>query len=82
MFVISPGLEGKRQDYTPYSCMKIIGFNVGSGEHHGCPYKSFSTQQLRAALGRWVGAWHWATSTAVIVHCCCLCKHNVMGWPR
>ena len=44
------GKEGKRADYTPYSCMKVISSTPGSGEHHGCPYKTFSESNLRAQL--------------------------------
>ena len=44
------GKEGKRADYTPYTCMKIIGSTPGAGEHHGCPYKTFSESNLRAQL--------------------------------
>ncbi|XP_021899643.1 probable DNA primase large subunit [Carica papaya] len=46
------GREGKRTDYTPYSCSKIISFTPGVGDHHGCPYRHFSEENLRAALGR------------------------------
>jgi len=44
------GREGKRADYTPYSCLKIIMSTPGAGEHHGCPYRTFSEENLRAAL--------------------------------
>ena len=44
------GKEGKRADYTPYSCMKVIAGTPGTGEHHGCPYRTFSEDNLRAAL--------------------------------
>ena len=44
------GREGKRADYTPYSCMKVITSTPGTGEHHGCPYRTFSEENLRAAL--------------------------------
>jgi len=44
------GREGKRADYTPFSCMKVIMSTPGTGEHHGCPYRSFSEESLRAAL--------------------------------
>ena len=44
------GKEGKRADYTPYSCMKVISTTPGSGEHHGCPYKTFSESSLRVQL--------------------------------
>ena len=46
----SYGKEGKRADYTPYSCLKIISNNPGTGDHHGCPFKTFSEQSLAAAL--------------------------------
>ncbi|KAL9686577.1 hypothetical protein QQ045_030969 [Rhodiola kirilowii] len=46
------GKEGKRKDYTPYSCQKIIPSNPSIGDHHGCPYRHFSEENLRAALGR------------------------------
>jgi DNA primase large subunit len=44
------GKEGKRADYTPYSCMKVIASTPGTGEHHGCPFRTFSEDNLRAAL--------------------------------
>ncbi|KAI9501632.1 eukaryotic and archaeal DNA primase, large subunit-domain-containing protein [Coemansia spiralis] len=47
------GMEGKRADYTPYSCHRIIMSNPpGPGDHHGCPFRHFSTDRLRAALHR------------------------------
>ncbi|KAH9708130.1 DNA primase large subunit [Citrus sinensis] len=46
------GKEGKRTDYTPYSCQKIISLTPGVGDHHGCPYRHFSEENLSAALGR------------------------------
>ncbi|KAJ8439129.1 hypothetical protein Cgig2_027055 [Carnegiea gigantea] len=46
------GKEGKRVDYTPYSCQKIISSTPGVGDHHGCPYRHFSEDNLRAALSK------------------------------
>ncbi|KAJ0988832.1 hypothetical protein J5N97_007188 [Dioscorea zingiberensis] len=46
------GKEGKRTDYTPYSCQKIISSTPGVGDHHGCPYRHFSEDNLRAALSK------------------------------
>ena len=47
------GLEGKRQDWSPWSCKSIIaspGANAAAGEHHGCPFRNFDEGQLRATL--------------------------------
>lgn len=44
------GKEGKRTDYTPCSCQKIISSTPGVGDHHGCPYRHFSQDNLKAAL--------------------------------
>ncbi|CAI2366697.1 unnamed protein product [Moneuplotes crassus] len=40
------GKEGKRTDYTPWSCSKIISQIPGSGEYHGCPFKYFKDETL------------------------------------
>ncbi|VDK20313.1 unnamed protein product [Taenia asiatica] len=48
------GREGKRADYTPYFCMKIISFNQpGPGEFHGCPFRHLDLDLLsqRLAIG-------------------------------
>ncbi|KAJ1821135.1 DNA primase subunit pri2 [Coemansia sp. RSA 2599] len=45
------GAEGRRTDYTPYSCHRIITSNPpGPGDHHGCPFRHFAPDRLRAAL--------------------------------
>ncbi|KAL9232528.1 hypothetical protein vseg_007633 [Gypsophila vaccaria] len=48
----SYGKEGKRVDYTPYSCQKVISSTPGVGDHHGCPFRHFSEENLRAALNK------------------------------
>ncbi|OZJ06838.1 hypothetical protein BZG36_00186 [Bifiguratus adelaidae] len=48
------GLEGKRADYKPYDCMRIITSNPPStGDHHGCPFRHFSSQNLEEMLFRY-----------------------------
>lgn len=47
------GKEGKRQDYTPYSCRKIIlGTPPASGDAHGCPFKHWDENHVRAKLSK------------------------------
>jgi DNA primase large subunit len=43
----SYGAEGKRNDYRPYNCAKVINLTQpGNGEYHGCPFKTFSEDNL------------------------------------
>lgn len=45
------GKEGKRKDYVPYNCMRIItGEPPKAGEYHGCPFRHFEQEHLRKAL--------------------------------
>ena len=45
------GMEGKRTNYTPYSCMKMISSLPGPGESHGCPFRYFSNEKLSELMG-------------------------------
>ncbi|KAK9237296.1 eukaryotic and archaeal DNA primase, large subunit-domain-containing protein [Lipomyces kononenkoae] len=45
------GLEGNRRNYKPRSCAQILTDAApGANEHHGCPYRHFSEDNLVAAL--------------------------------
>jgi len=44
------GKEGKKVNWAPWNCMRIIMESVGPGENHGCPYKHHDPDVLRAAL--------------------------------
>ncbi|KAM9804335.1 DNA primase large subunit [Neosynchiropus ocellatus] len=45
------GKEGKRADYTPFSCMKVILSNAPSqGDHHGCPFRHSDPELLKQKL--------------------------------
>ncbi|ORX73408.1 hypothetical protein BCR32DRAFT_297191 [Anaeromyces robustus] len=47
----SYGKEGKRTNYSPYSCSKIIMGNAPStGDHHGCPFRHASLDTLTKML--------------------------------
>ncbi|XP_012274098.1 DNA primase large subunit [Orussus abietinus] len=46
----SYGKEGKRTNYTPMSCNKIINSTVGPGECHGCPFRHVSYEELKQKL--------------------------------
>jgi DNA primase large subunit len=41
------GKEGKRKDYTPYNCQKIImGAPPAAGDRHGCPFRHYDDGHL------------------------------------
>lgn len=42
------GLEGRRTDFSPYSCNKIIQSSRGAGDCHGCPFQYMTGDQIRA----------------------------------
>lgn len=47
------GKEGKRTEYSPYGCFKLVmDMAPGPGEYHGCPYKHFDADHLAAVLSK------------------------------
>lgn len=43
------GHEGKRTDYTPHGCIKLITTEPGTATH-GCPFQSHGAEQLKEVL--------------------------------
>jgi len=41
------GKEGKKKNWQPYDCMRIIMETVGAGENHGCPFRHHETKTIR-----------------------------------
>lgn len=41
------GQEGKKVNYPPYSCYKII---KSHSSHHGCPFKTYASSNLKQAI--------------------------------
>jgi len=44
------GKEGKKKNWQPYDCMRIIMESVGAGENHGCPFRHHEGKVLRKEL--------------------------------
>ncbi|CAA9995238.1 unnamed protein product [Nesidiocoris tenuis] len=44
------GREGKRANYAPQNCMKIISAPFAPGQFHGCPFKTLDPPGLTKAL--------------------------------
>lgn len=45
------GKEGKKADYQPWSCNKVINqISPGPDEYHGCPFKTYSEEPLKQLL--------------------------------
>eukprot|EP00347_Sterkiella_histriomuscorum_P019413 403341719 len=45
------GKEGKKADYKPWNCNKVINQTTpGPEEYHGCPFKTYSEEHLRQLI--------------------------------
>ena len=44
------GKEGKKVNWAPWNCMRIIMNNPGPGDNHGCPYRHHDPEVLKANL--------------------------------
>jgi len=44
------GKEGKKKNWQPWDCMRIIMESVGAGESHGCPFRHQEPRALRQRL--------------------------------
>lgn len=44
------GKEGKRTNFSPYGCIKIIMSSVAPGDVHGCPFRHTEVPLLRQRL--------------------------------
>ena len=48
------GAEGKRADYVPWSCTKILNLPPPTdGQYHGCPFKTFSAERLLSIINQY-----------------------------
>lgn len=46
------GLEGGRINYKPISCIEVSKSQPAKGDTHGCPYRSFTPENLVTALNK------------------------------
>ena len=44
------GKEGKKVNWAPWNCMRVITQSVGAGECNGCPYRHHDPDILRGHL--------------------------------
>jgi len=44
------GKEGKKKNWQPWDCMRIIMENIGPGENHGCPFRHHESKTVRQRI--------------------------------